>query len=88
VAKALSTRTRLLRPKTRRNCEGWAIFRKIKATAALRGVSLKEFLLSAVEQEMTMKPSPRDYTVQVPLIPSKRPGKRTVTNAEIEDLLA
>jgi len=64
------------------------IFRKIKATAALRGVSLKEFLLSAVEHEMAMKPSARDYTVQVPLIPSKRPGKRTLTNAEIEDLLA
>ena len=64
------------------------IFRKIKATAALRGVSLKEFLLSAVEHEMARKPSARDYTVQVPLIPSKRPGKRTLTNAEIEDLLA
>ena len=64
------------------------IFRKIKATAALRGVSLKEFLLSAVEHEMAMRPAARDYTVQVPLIPSKRPGKRTLTNAEIEDLLA
>jgi len=37
---------------------------------------------------MAMKPSARDYTVQVPLIPSKRPGKRALTNAEIEDLLA
>jgi hypothetical protein len=64
------------------------IFRKIKATAALRGVSLKEFLLSAVEREMAMRPLARDYTVRVPLIPSKRPGKRTLTNAEIEDLLA
>lgn len=64
------------------------IFRKMKATAALRGVSLKEFLLNAVEQEMAKKPSARDYTVPVPLIRSKRPGKRTLTNAQIEDLLA
>lgn len=63
------------------------VFRKMKATAALRGVSLKEFLLSAVEHEMAKKPSTKDYTVRVPLIPSKRPGKRALTNAEIEDLL-
>ncbi len=64
------------------------VFRKMKATAALRGVSLKQFLLNAVEQEMARKPSARDYTVTVPLIRSKRPGKRALTNAEIEDLLA
>ena len=64
------------------------VFRRLKATAALRGVSLKEFLLNAVEQEMAKKPSAHDYTVAVPLIRSKRPGKRALTNAEIEDLLA
>ena len=64
------------------------IFRKMKATAALRGVSLKEFLLNAVEQEMAKKPAASNYTVPVPLIRSKRRGKRVLTNAEIEDLLA
>jgi hypothetical protein len=64
------------------------VFRKMKATAALRGVSLKKFLLNAVEQEMAKKPAARDYTVAVPLIRSKRPGKRSLTNAQIEDLLA
>jgi hypothetical protein len=63
------------------------VFRKMKATAALRGMSLKEFLLNAVEQEMARMPS-RDYTAPVPLIRSKRPGKRALTNAEIENLLA
>jgi len=63
------------------------IFRKMKATAAMRGVSLKEFLLNAVEQEMAKTPLARNYTVPVPLIRSKRPGKRALTNAEIEDLL-
>jgi hypothetical protein len=47
------------------------VFRKMKATAALRGVSLKEFRLSAVEHEMAKKPSARDYTVRAQLIPSK-----------------
>ena len=28
------------------------IFRKMKATAALRGVSVREFLLNAIEQQM------------------------------------
>lgn len=64
-----------------------SVFRKMKATAALRGVSIKEFLLNAVEHEMAKKPSRSDYSVRVPLIPSKRPGKRALTNAEIEDLL-
>ncbi len=64
------------------------VFRRMKATAALRGMSLKEFLLNAVEQEIAKKPSARDYTVPVPLVRSKRPGKRALTNAEIEDLLA
>jgi hypothetical protein len=64
------------------------VFRKMKATAALRGVSLKEFPLNAVEQEVAKKPSSRDYTVPVPLIRSKRPGKRALTNAQIEDFLA
>jgi Antitoxin ParD len=63
------------------------VFRKMKATAALRGVSLKDFVLSAVEHEMAKKRAPRDYMVQVPLIRSRRPGKLNLTNAEIEDLL-
>ena len=63
------------------------VFRKMKATAALRGVSLKEFLLSAVEHEMANKQAKKDYTVRLPLIRSKRPGTLNLTNAEIEDLL-
>ena len=63
------------------------VFRKMKATAALRGVSLKKFLLSAVEHEMAKKQAKKDYTVRLPLIRSKRPGTLNLTNAEIEDLL-
>jgi hypothetical protein len=63
------------------------VFRKMKATAALRGMSLKQFLLSAVEHEMAKKPAARERRVRVPLIPSKHPGTVNLTNAEIEDLL-
>jgi hypothetical protein len=63
------------------------IFRKMKATAALRGVSLKEFLLSAVEHEMETRQAKKDYTVKLPLIRSKHPGTRNLTNVEIEELL-
>jgi len=65
-----------------------AVYRRMKAAAALRGVSLKTFLLNAVEHELGKKPSGSDNTVRLPLIGSKRPGKRALTNAEIEDLLA
>jgi len=64
------------------------VFRKMKATAALRGVSLKDFLLSAVEHEMAKKAAEKSYQVRLPLIRSKRPGTLNLTNAEIEDLLA
>jgi len=63
------------------------VFRKMKATAALRGVSLKEFLLIAVEHEMEKKPAKKEHRVKLPLIRSKRPGTLNLTNAEIEDLL-
>jgi hypothetical protein len=63
------------------------VFRKMKAAAALRGVSLKEFLLSVVEREMAQKSFAKDYTVRLPLIRSKHPGTLKLTNAGIEDLL-
>jgi hypothetical protein len=59
----------------------------MKATTARRGISLKAFLLSAVEHEMAQKSSTKNYTVRLPLIRSKQPGTLNLTNAEIEDLL-
>jgi hypothetical protein len=44
-------------------------------------------VLSAVKHEMAKKPATNDYKVRIPLIPSKHPGTRNLTNAEIEDLL-
>jgi len=62
------------------------VFGNMKATAALRGVCLKRFLLIAVEHETAKKPSAKDY-IRFPVIRSKHPGKLSLTNAEIEDLL-
>jgi hypothetical protein len=63
------------------------LFRKMKATAALRGVSLKQFITDAIEAEISKPPGGRRYRVKLPLIRSKRPGTLDLTNARIEDLL-
>ncbi len=63
------------------------LFRKMKATAALRGMSLKQFLTSAVETEISKPRQSKRHRVKLPLIHSKNPGTLNLTNAEIEDLL-
>jgi len=66
------------------------LFRKVKALAALRGVSLKQFITQAVESEISKistQPSPKKRSVRLPLIPSKKPGTLDLANADIEDLL-
>ena len=63
------------------------LFRQMKATAALRGISIKDFVSVAVESEITREESTEEYSVKLPLIRSKRPGTLHLTNAEIEDLL-
>lgn len=64
-----------------------ALFRKMKATAALQGISLKQFITYAVEAEISNRQEGSGYRVKLPLIHSKRPGTLDLTNAEIEDLL-
>ena len=64
------------------------LFRQMKAVAALRGATVKEFILGAVRQELMAKGSRDRKTVEPPLIRSKRPGTLALTNAQIEDLLA
>lgn len=64
------------------------LFRKMKAAAALRGLSLKQFLTGAVETEIAKPRHGKRRRVRLPLIRSKNPGTLNLTNAEIEDLLA
>ncbi len=64
------------------------LFRQIKSLAALRGMTLREFILTAVRKEMASKVAPNAHRAEPPLIRSRRPGRVSLTNAEIEDLLA
>ena len=66
------------------------VFRNMKSLASRKGQSLKEFVVRAIEREVSRAQHPRQarFSVQLPLVPSKRPGAlRSLTNAQIEDLL-
>ena len=67
-----------------------AVLREIKVLAARSGSSLKEVVLRAIQREIeaSRRRSAKRVSVKLPLVPSKRPGAlRSMTNAEIEDLL-
>ena len=64
------------------------LFRQAKSKAALRGKTLKEFVQAAIEKEVSAKPARASYRVKLPLLKSKKPKSLSLTNAEIEDLLA
>ena len=62
------------------------IFRRLKATAALEGSSLKQVILRAVEKDLHT-PRAKRRKARFPLIRSKVPGVLSLTNAEIDEIL-
>lgn len=62
------------------------VFKQLKAVAALRGTTLKQLLICAVERELRSAKRP-NKTAKFPLVPSKEPGTLTLTNAEIDEIL-
>ncbi len=62
------------------------VFRRLKATAALEGSSLKQIILRAVEKELHAAP-PKRRRARFPLIRSEEPGVLSLTNAEIDEIL-
>jgi len=64
------------------------LFRQVKPVAALRGLTLKEFIQDALQQAVTSGKSVRRRKVRLPLIRSKHPGSLRLTNADIENQLA
>jgi hypothetical protein len=62
------------------------LYRRLKATAALRGCSVKEIILHLVEKELKVS-SRKKSRVKLPLIESDRPGSLHLTNAEINEIL-
>ena len=66
-----------------------AVFRELKAFAAMKGISLKEVFQTAIEHELA-RASHTDVVrdkVTFPILESKEPGTLHLTNAEIDDLL-
>jgi hypothetical protein len=64
------------------------LFRRVKSKAALRGETLRGFVQAAIEKEIAGEPSETSVRVKLPLIKSKKPKTLSLTNAEIENLLA
>lgn len=62
------------------------VFRRLKATAALRGTSLKAVILSAVEKEL-QRPAAARRKARFPLVRSRQPGALSLTSAEIDEIL-
>lgn len=63
------------------------VYRRLKATAALRGATVKEIIVGLIEKELRIAPSPRKGRIRLPLIESHRPGSLRLTNAEINEIL-
>ena len=64
------------------------LFRQVKSKAALRGETLKEFVQSAIEKEVSVEIPRSSFRVKLPLIKSRKPKSLSLTNIEIENLLA
>lgn len=65
------------------------IYRKAKATAALRGVPMKELILRAIEKDLgsDQRPTKRNLSA-LPLIRLKGGRKLDLSNFDFDDLLA
>jgi hypothetical protein len=65
-----------------------ALFRKTKATAALRGSSMKELIVRAVEREVSQPPArAKTKPAKLPVIRSWRGPKLDLTHFDFDDLL-
>ena len=64
------------------------LFRKTKAMAALRGSSMKELIIHAVEREVTGSPlSSKRKRVKLPIIRSWKGRKLDLTGFDFDELL-
>ena len=65
-----------------------ALFRKTKAAAALRGSSMKELIIHAVEREVTtIAPPAKRKRVKLPLVQSWTGRKLDMTGFDFDELL-
>jgi len=67
------------------------LFRRAKATAALRGSTMKDLVVRAVEREVESKAIDRkkaDRRVKLPILHLKSGRKLDLSNFDFDDLLA
>lgn len=65
-----------------------ALFRRTKAVAALRGSSLKDLIVQAIEKEVSSPKPERVHRVQLPLVPARKGKKLNLDGFDFDDLLA
>jgi len=66
------------------------LFRKTKATAALRGSTMKEIVIQALQREIEQQPAEKKIgrTNKLPVMPWKGKKKLDLTNFNFDDLLS
>lgn len=67
-----------------------SVFRETKALAAMRGVSMKQFILEAIEQARNAPPAKAKAAVRPAFRPVRLPSKRKLSldSFDFDDLLA
>lgn len=65
-----------------------SLFRKTKAVAALRGTSMKELIVSAIEKELRSAETKGGKRIQLPLVRMPKGRKLDLTGIDFDDLLA
>lgn len=65
-----------------------ALFRKTKATAALRGVSLKQLIIVALEREFQAPPEKPRKRLRLPLVSLGNRKQLNLKGVDFDDLLA
>ena len=66
-----------------------AVYRRAKAVASLRGISLKRFFAEALRRELerTEGPKPAGRRIQLPLVRSSAPASRALDGDRIAEIL-
>lgn len=64
-----------------------ALYRKTKAVAALRGCSMKDLIVKAVEQDVNQPQPKARKRVKLPLISWKGDKKLDLSNFDFDELL-
>lgn len=61
-----------------------SLYKKMKVSAAMHGLSIKEFITRAVERELEVSSTDfQNRRVRLPLVPSEKPGSLVLTYDDI-----